>query len=286
MGHTANNAVQGNVGGHLGALTGKLAIFAQAPDAEQLGVVDVATAVMDIGAVMDVAAVIDVATVDFAGDHALAISVSIADANGVGDGVRTLAITAGHSKAGTKIRIHADRETVRKALLEEVDRAYMAADAGCPGTAQRYLEATIAAAQYLSREFPDDPRTRSLNHLVVDIAAWMHWDPKTAGPSVRAGVLEAALYTEEHPEPNWYVTVDDPTLTIRCQAPPAPWHIAYPKWLPGWARWLLSGLVMSAFVTTRVEGHRVLHPVDHRQRARDLIGAIAAASSAPCTCAA
>ncbi len=202
---------------------------------------------------------------------------AIDDATDVAYGFRLLAITADlEPGCHIDVTLGADREALRRILLDEVDDAYLAADRGLPGSAARYLEASIAAAEFLGAEYPDDPETRSLNHLVVDIAVWMGWDARSASPRVRAGVLAAARDTEEHPEPNWYVTVDNPRAWYSYEGPPIRVRLEWPWWLPRWALQLVGGFIWDALIETHVAGRRVMHPCDHKARAQDLIARIRA----------
>ncbi|MBM3271226.1 MAG: hypothetical protein FJZ01_26635 [Candidatus Sericytochromatia bacterium] len=188
------------------------------------------------------------------------------DGTEVANGRQLLEVTA---EIAPRIEICVDRVTMRHILLEQVDRAYMAAERGCGD--QQYLEAAIAAADFLRAEFPDDPRVKSLSHLVVDIAVWMGWDARDASPAVRRGVKAAAEYTAAHPEPNVYLTVEQPRQALACEGAPVRFTFTWPWWLPRWLRDFAALWLWDALIDTVVVGRRRIHPCDHKARAEGLL---------------
>lgn len=159
-------------------------------------------------------------------------------------------------------------QDAKKLVDEAVDRAYMNAGLGTPATAKAYLDTTLNAIRFYKEHFPNDPMRGSYERLTVDIAVWMNWDPKTATPDERQGVLGAAEFTRANPKPDYYVTMEDPTLVEVFHKP-----VAYTglDWVPTWLFNLLPIWFIQSFGGASLVGKPVRHPVDHRARAEALI---------------
>lgn len=137
-----------------------------------------------------------------------------------------------------------------------------------PGSAKAYLDTTLDAIKFFNEHFPDDPQKANYERLAVDIAAWMKWDAKTATAEERAGLLEAAESTKAHPKPDYYLTMEDPTL-VEVFHKPVPYSAL--NWMPTWLFKLLPEWFLRSFGDSILIGKPVRHPVDHRARAEELI---------------
>lgn len=190
------------------------------------------------------------------------------DTSSVTGGLKTLQAfaTPGAAKA---ISITGLSPAEGKRLVNEaVNLAYMAANLGVPGTAKAYLDTTLNAIKFYNEHFPNDPEKGNYERLAVDIAVWMKWDAKTATAEERAGLLEAAEATKAHPEPDYYVTMEDPVL-VEVFHKPVPYSAL--NWLPTWLFKMLPDWFLRSFGASSLRGKPVRHPVDHRARAEGLI---------------
>ncbi|MBO9542608.1 hypothetical protein J7643_18630 [bacterium] len=190
------------------------------------------------------------------------------DTSSVTGGLKTLQAFARPGAAKTVAITTLSPAEGKRLVNEAVNLAYMAANLGVPGSAKAYLDTTLNAIKFYNEHFPNDPEKANYARLAVDIAVWMKWDAKTATAEERAGLLAAAEVTKAHPKPDYYVTMEDPTL-VEVFHKPVPYSAL--NWLPTWLFKMLPEWFLRSFGDSRLCGKPVRHPVDHRARAEGLI---------------